>query len=115
LIEFTDMFKWPSEVHLLDGATGKSDIVYNATDRAITDVLVQPSGTGYLAGVEVVGKLQHTPIPRKLKILVSGNLSDWQEMEVDYRANAVRAILRAAGDGTLWVATDAGMILKLTP
>src|ERR1017187_6400077 len=113
LIEFTDTFKWPSEVHLIDGTTGKSSIVYNATDRAITDVLLQPSGTGYLAGVEVVGKLQHTPIPRKLKILRGEDLSDWQEMDVDYRATAVRAMLRAAGNGSLWVATDTGMILKL--
>ena len=113
LIEFTDTFKWPSEVHLLDGTTGKSSIVYNAPDRAITDVLLQPSGTGYLAGVEVLGKLQHSPIPRKVKILRSANLSDWQEMDVDYRATAVRGMLRAAGNGSLWVATDAGMILKL--
>jgi len=115
LIEFTENFKWPSEVHRLDGATGKSAIVYNAKDRVITDVLLQPSGAAYLAGVEVVGRLQHSPIPRKLKILRSEDLVDWQEMDVDYRANAVRALLRAASDGTLWVATDTGMILKLTP
>jgi hypothetical protein len=35
-------------------------------------------------------------------------------MSVDYRATAVRTMLRAAGDGSLWVATDTGMILKLT-
>jgi hypothetical protein len=113
LIEFADTFKWPSEVHLIDGTTGKSSIVYNATDRAITDVLLLPSGTAYLAGVEVLGKLQHTPIPRKLKILRSEDLSEWREMDVDYRATAVRAMLRAAGDGSLWVATDTGMILRL--
>jgi hypothetical protein len=113
LIEFTDTFKWPSEVHLLNGKTGKSGIVYNATDREITDVLLQPSGTAYLAGVEVEGKLQHSPIPRKVVVLKSEDLSEWREMPVDYRATAVRAMLRAAADGTLWVATDAGMILKL--
>jgi hypothetical protein len=113
LIEFTDNFRWPSEAHLLDGATGKSDIVYNAPDRAITDALLLPSGTAYLAGVEVTGNLQHTPIPRKLVVLRSEDLTDWQEMDVDYRATAVRAMLRTAGDGSLWVATDAGMILKL--
>jgi hypothetical protein len=59
--------------------------VYNATDRAITDVLLLPSGTGFLAGVEVAGKLQHTPIPRKLKILRSEDLTEWREMEVDYQ------------------------------
>ncbi len=115
LIEFTDSFKWPSEVHLLDGSTGKSDIVYNATDRAITDLLLQPSGTAYIAGVEVSGQLQHTPVPRKLKILKSEDLADWQEIDVDYRAVAVRAMLRASADGALWVATDTGMILKLAP
>jgi len=113
LIEFTDTFKWPSEVHLLDGTTGKSAIVYNAPDRAISDVLLMPSGTGYLAGVEVLGKMQHSPIPRKLVVLKSENLLDWREMEVDYRATAVRAMLRATPDGSLWVATDGGMILKL--
>ena len=114
LIEFTENFKWPSEVHRLDGATGKSTVVYNAKDRAITDVLLLPTGVAYLVGVEVVGRLQHTPIPRKLKILKSDDLTDWQEMDVDYRANAVNAILRAAPGGALWVATDTGMILKLT-
>src|ERR1035441_4152187 len=63
LIEFTDTFKWPSEVHLIDGTTGKSSIVYNATDRAITDVLLQPSGTGYLAGVEVVEYVSDLQLP----------------------------------------------------
>jgi hypothetical protein len=112
LIEFTDTFRWPSEVHLLDGTTGKSSIVYNAPDRAITDVLLLPSGTAYLAGVEVVGEMQHSPIPRKVKILKSENLTDWQEMDVDYRASAVRVMLRAASDASLWAATDTGMILK---
>lgn len=114
LLEFTENFQWPSEVLRLDGSTGKSASVYKAKDRAITDALLEPSGTAYLAGVEVVGKLQHTPIPRKLKILTSDDLTNWKEMEVDYRAIAVRAMLRAASDGTLWVATDTGMILKLS-
>jgi hypothetical protein len=112
LIEFTNTFKWPSEVHRLDGATGKSEIVYNAKDRDITDVLLQPAGA-YLVGVEVVGRLQHPPYPRKLKVLKSTDLTNWEEMDVDYHADGVRAMLRAASDGTLWIATDTGMILKL--
>jgi len=114
LIEFTENFKWPSEVHRLDGTTGQSSVVYNATDRAITDVLLRPSGVAYLAGVEVVGRLQHSPIPRRLIILESEDWSDWQEMDVDYRATAARAMFRTASDGSVWVATDTGMILKLT-
>ena len=112
LIAFTDTFKWPSEVHLLDGRTGKSTRVYNAPDRAITDLLLAPSGKGYLAGVEVQGRLQHSPIPAKVVVLESQNLTDWQEMPVDYRATAVHPILRDAADGSLWLATDTGMILK---
>lgn len=114
LIEFTDTFKWPSEVHRIDAVTGKSDRVYNSPDRDITDILLQPSGTGYLAGVEVQGRLQHSPIPRKVVVLKSMNLTDWEEMDVDYRATAVRAMLRPASDGSLWLATDTGMILKWT-
>ena len=72
-------------------------------------------GHRVLAGVEVEARLQHSPIPRKLKILKSENLTDWQEMDVDYRATAVRAMLRSAPDGSLFAATDNGMILKLTP
>jgi hypothetical protein len=39
-------------------------------------------------------------------------MSVWSEMAVDYRAVAGRAILAGNGDN-LWMATDAGMILKL--
>ncbi len=113
LINFTDTFKWPSEVHRLNGASGKSEVVYNAKDRDITDVLLQP-GAAYLAGLEVMGRMQHSPIPRKLKILKSSDLATWEEMDVDYHADGVRAMLRAASDGTLWAATDTGMILKLS-
>ena len=113
LLEFTDSFKWPSEVHRLDTASGKSAVVYHATDRDITDLLLQP-GAAYLAGLEVVGRLQHSPIPRKVKILKSTDLTNWQEMDVDYHADGIRVMLRAASDGTLWAATDTGMILKLS-
>jgi len=113
LVEFTHTFKWPSEVQLIDEAAGKSKIVYNAPDRAITDVLLLRSGTAYLAGVAVEGRLQHSPIPNKLVVLQSTDLTSWHEMAVDYRAVAVRAMLRAAPGGALWVATDTGMILKL--
>jgi hypothetical protein len=34
-------------------------------------------------------------------------------MPVDYRAVATKVIIRSAGDGSLWAATDTGMILKL--
>jgi hypothetical protein len=43
----------------------------------------------------------------------SADWSNWQEMEVDYRATAHRAMLSAVDDRNIWVATDTGMILKL--
>jgi Photosynthesis system II assembly factor YCF48 len=114
LMQFTGTFQWTSEVLRLDALTGKSTSVYQAKDREITDVLLLPSGTAYLAGVEVVGRLPHSPIPQKLEILKGEDFSHWQDMEVDYRANATRALLRAAPGGTVWAATDTGMILKLS-
>ena len=73
------------------------------------------SGTGYLAGVEVLGQLRTAGVPGKLKIMCSTDLAKWTEMDVDYRAVANRATLSVADDRNLWVATDTGIILKLGP
>jgi hypothetical protein len=72
-----------------------------------------PYGPAYLAAVEPSGSLLHSPVPGRLKMIKSDDLQLWQEMEVDYRATATRAILATAGPDDLWVATDTGMILKL--
>jgi hypothetical protein len=113
LVEFFDRFEYPSEVYAIDWQTGKSVRVFRRKDRAITDVLVTPQGQAYLAGFEPSGTLFRSPVPGKLKVLKSGNLEDWQDMEVDYRAVARRAILASAGPGGRWIATDTGMILAL--
>lgn len=114
LLEFADTFEWPSEVHRLNWRTGGSTLAYREKDRLITDVVALPSGSGYLAGQEPAGKLSHSPIPGKVKILKSENLINWKEMEVDYRATARQVTLAAVDDGHVWAATDTGMILKLT-
>ncbi len=113
LVEFFDRFEYPSEVYAIGWQTGKSVRAFRRKDRAITDVLVTPQGPAYLAGIEPSGTLFRSPVPGKLKVLKSGDLDDWQDMEVDYRAVARRAILASAGPGRLWVATDTGMILAL--
>jgi hypothetical protein len=41
----------------------------------------------------------------------SGDLVNWVESEVDYRAVARRVILATAGEH-IWAATDTGMILR---
>jgi hypothetical protein len=50
-----------------------------------------------------------------LKILRSDDLDNWQEMDVDYRATAHRVMISAVDDRNIWIATDTGMILKLSP
>jgi hypothetical protein len=45
---------------------------------------------------------------------VSGSLETWIDMDVDYRAVATRASIAAVDPRNVWVATDTGMILKLT-
>ena len=114
LIEFFHFFDWPSEVFRLDWRSGKSERVFREKNRAVTDIAITPGGEAYLAGFEPSGKLHHAPIPGKLKILRSSDLKEWQDMEVDYRAVASRAVISATDESHIWIATDTGMILRLT-
>jgi len=54
-----------------------------------------------------------SPVPQKVRILSSADLSNWSEANVDYRAVATRVMLAGAG-GSVWAATDTGMILTRT-
>ncbi len=113
LIQFNPGFWLPAEVHAIDLRTGASEVAFRRDNRNVTDVLVLPGGPGWLAAVEPPGRLPDVPVPGKLKILVSDDLKWWREAAVDYRANARRAVLAAAGPDHLWAATDTGMILKM--
>jgi hypothetical protein len=115
LIAFSQNFEWPSEVFRVDWKSGKSGRVYRDHNRRITDVAVVSDTLAYLAGTEIPGKLQQTPIPGKLKMYKSADLENWTEMEADYRATASVALLAAPDQDNVWVATDTGMILKLQP
>jgi photosystem II stability/assembly factor-like uncharacterized protein len=114
LIEFFGRFDYPSEVFSMDLGTGKTTRAFRRKDRAVTDVLVTANGPSYLAATEPSGTLFHSPVPGKLKILKSADLANWMEMDVDYRAVARRACLATPDGKTVWVATDTGMILKLS-
>jgi hypothetical protein len=113
LIGFSQNFEWPSEVFRVDWTTGARERVYREKNRLITDVALPPTGPSYLVGVEKLDRLTDSPVPGKLKVLRSEDLANWQEMEVDYRATAHRAMISAVDDRNIWIATDTGMILKL--
>jgi len=62
----------------------------------------------------VQGKLRDV-VPGKVRVLASTDYVQWKDVPVDYRAEGHRAILAAVDEDHMWIATDMGMILKLTP
>jgi hypothetical protein len=112
---YADSFAWPSEVYRFDLTTGKTESVFKQKDRRVTDVLVDSQGRGLLAAVEPSGRLASAPVPGKVRILRSDDLSHWGEMKVDYRAVAGSVMLAGPDEDHLWAATDTGMILHLQP
>jgi hypothetical protein len=114
LVEYSDAFQVPSDVFRLRWPSGSSERTYRDPHFAVTDVWVTPDGTGYLSGIVASGELRSV-IPGKVRVLKSRDYSTWTDIEVDYRAVANRTTLAGTGDRDLWLATDNGMILKLTP
>jgi photosystem II stability/assembly factor-like uncharacterized protein len=113
IVTHSASFPYPSEVYQIRWPAGKSELAYRDSAFCATDAWIAPDGTAYIAGTVVFSKLRDY-VPQKVKVLKSGNLKDWTPVPVDYRAVAKRATLAGAG-GELWLATDNGMILKLTP
>jgi hypothetical protein len=114
LVEYENLFDWPSEVLKLDLKTGKNFRALRRKDRAITDVGLVTGGPGYAVGFQPGGSLAYTPVPGPVKVLRSNDLMNWADMDVDYRAVATRVYLAAVDASHVWIATDTGMILKLT-
>jgi len=112
LIQYGESFRYPSEVYSLTWPVGKSTTVYRDVKFAVSDIWLATDGTAYLAGTQVRGQIRSL-IPAKVQVLTSKNLKDWTAIPVDYRAEANSAILAASDDDHLWLATNAGMILKL--
>lgn len=112
LFEYHNYYSLPSKVYKVKFQTSM-DTIFAERDRAVTDMVYLPDGTALLAAVQPPGSSNQVPIPGKLKMLRSTNLKVWEEMNVDYRAVAQRAMLAAADSEHVWVATDTGMILAL--
>ena len=113
LIQFAHAFEWPSEVFKIE-PNGKSERVYRQKDRVVTDCALLSPENALLAAIDPPGRLYQLPVPGKLHILQSKNMTDWTDMPVDYRANGRRAILSVVDADHIWVATDTGMILNLS-
>jgi hypothetical protein len=111
LFDFPAFTESATEVRQLDLVTNAQHDSYAAPDRLVTSMALFAE-EGVIAGVEAKGQLKELPIPGKLVVLNSVNLETWEEMSVDYRAVARRAMLSGPDSRTLWVATDTGMILK---
>jgi hypothetical protein len=114
LAEYKDQFEFPSEVYKINLHNGKSDSSFRSKERAITDVRTFPgSNRAVITGYETTGTIYRSPIPGKLHVLTSDDLEHWEEMPVDYRAVAHRAMIAGPDENHLWIATDTGMILRL--
>jgi len=95
-----------------------SRMIFGERDRAATDVALLREGGAVLVAIEPPGNSPQVPIPGKLKMFESRDLTlgqavVWEEMDVDYRAVAQAAVLAVADDHHIWVATDTGAILGL--
>ncbi|MBI3667787.1 MAG: hypothetical protein HY236_16410 [Acidobacteria bacterium] len=103
----------PSEILSLDLKTFQHRPLYSNKDRWITDIEFAGPGRLLAAAIDQAGRAPTPAIPSKLKVLESADLKEWTEMEVDYRADAARAILAVPEPAHAWLATDTGMILQL--
>lgn len=115
LVEYHDLYSLPSAVIRVNLRTPGSQTIFAEKDRAVRDLALLDDGSTLLAAVEPPGTTNQVPVPGKLKMLRSKDLKTWEEMDVDYRADAQRATIAAADARHAWVATDTGMILALEP
>ncbi len=112
LVEFLGASQVPSEIFSNGLKTRGSTGIFHQTGRVARDFIILPGGEIIAAAVELLGKSNDVPIPGKLKMMSSTNLTSWLDEKADYRAVAMRTILAAGDAKHVWVATDTGMILK---
>jgi Photosynthesis system II assembly factor YCF48 len=107
--------KYPVASAVYETPLGHTDgrMIFAEHDRAATDIALLDDGGAVLVTIQPPGNSTQVPIPGKVKIFKSGNRKVWEEMDVDYRAVAQRAIIAAPDAQHMWVATDTGAILAL--
>jgi hypothetical protein len=115
LVNFTDLRGngIANVFHLPLLRNGTASLVYEGKDPLISDIGFFQNHA-FLAGIDAAKNRQLEGIPRKLRILEStGPFKLWEEMEVDYRAEATNLILAGSDASHVFIATDTGMILRL--
>lgn len=112
LIEYSQYFRFASEVFAVDWRTGKSQSIYKDSKFSVTDVCKTAEGRVYLAGAVALGRMRQL-VEGRVQVLTSPDSKKFEAMGVDYRANANRVILACPDGQNVWMATDTGMILKL--
>jgi hypothetical protein len=113
LIEYSELSQIPSEVYVIDWKTSGSRSVYKDAKVSISDIWVEDDGTVFISGIEEAGRLRDI-IPGKVVVLKTQDFKQWTPIKVDYRASAIRTMFAAPDPQHRWVATDNGMILKLS-
>ncbi|MBL8229002.1 MAG: hypothetical protein JNL98_11010 [Bryobacterales bacterium] len=112
LVEFHDVFEYPSEVFAINLRTGKSERAYREKDIAITDIaLTQTGALGLLAGVEVPADPARDDTGR-VHIMTSEDLRTWVDELLPERLMARRVFIAGFRTDSLWAATDTGVILR---
>lgn len=113
LFSFSRTAEFPTELFRLDLQSGKSTSVLRRKDRRIFSVSDVPGRT-FLAAVEKPPReSSRARIPTRVRILETTDFKAWTESRVDYRAYATSAISAAFDENHAFIATDAGMILRL--
>ena len=114
LLEYEDYFTLPSSLSKLKLGAERAQDIFGERDRAVTDFALFSDGSAILATIQPPGPSNQVPIPGKLKMYESNELKAWLEQDADYRAVAQRAVVAGPDPHHVWVATDTGMILRLS-
>lgn len=111
---YGDSLDFPSELFQLDYRTGKGTSLFRRKDLLLWDVAPFGESGLIVAAIQPTGRLRNSGVPGKLRLLVTSDLTTWQDLKVDYRAMGTRAMLAFASDRLIWAATDEGSIVHVT-
>ncbi|WP_321474681.1 YCF48-related protein [uncultured Paludibaculum sp.] len=113
IFHYGESMEFSSEVYLVQLRNGSNKPYFRRKHEFAYDAVPLDNGGGLVAAIERPGQMSTSPVPGRLRMYLNTG-SSWKEMKVDYRASGVRATLARVDDQNIWVATDEGVILKLS-